>query len=71
MLLLPLSRLGVLMSEDEVDLVGGSTLVGTKHDREGGLEVSFTFVFSEAVYSGSPCRCTLIRPGVHLPLSEA
>ena len=35
MLLLVLASLGVLVAEDEVDLVGGATLVGTEHDDVG------------------------------------
>lgn len=37
MLLLPLSCDGVLVSEDEVDLVGRTTLIGAEHDCEGSL----------------------------------
>jgi hypothetical protein len=36
MLLLVLAGLGVLVVDDEVDLVGGTALVGTKHDDVGG-----------------------------------
>ena len=35
MLLLVLARLGVLVAEDEVDLVRGAALVGPKHDDVG------------------------------------
>jgi len=35
-LLLVLASLGVLVAEDEVDLVGGTALVGTEHDDVGG-----------------------------------
>ena len=35
MLLLVLASLGVLVAEDEVDLVGGAALVGTEHDDVG------------------------------------
>jgi hypothetical protein len=34
-LLLVLASLGVLVAEDEVNLVGGAALVGTKHDNVG------------------------------------
>ena len=48
MLLLPLAGHGVLVTEDEVDLVGGTALVGTKHDGEGGL-VGVVFTSTEAL----------------------
>ena len=35
MLLLIFASLGVLMVDNEVDLVGGATLVGTEHDHIG------------------------------------
>lgn len=35
-LLFPFQALGVLVSKDEVDLVGGAALVGAKHDRIAG-----------------------------------
>ena len=36
MLLLVLASLWVLVVDDEVDLVGGTALVGTEHDNVGG-----------------------------------
>lgn len=36
-LLLPFAGFGVAVSEDEVDLVGRTALVGTEHDCKGGL----------------------------------
>ena len=41
MLLLPFTSLWVSVSEDEMDFVGSSALVGTKHDCEWGLIVSW------------------------------
>jgi len=35
-LLLVFTSLGVLVVDDQVDLVGGTTLVGAKHDNVGG-----------------------------------
>ena len=35
-LLLIFASLGVLVVDDQVDLVGGTTLVGTEHDNVGG-----------------------------------
>ena len=40
MFLLPFASLWVTVSEDKVDFVGCSALVGTKHDCEWGLLVS-------------------------------
>ena len=42
MLLLPFTSLWVSVSEDEMDFVGRSALVGTKHDCEWGLFVSWS-----------------------------
>lgn len=40
MLLFPFTGERVLVSEDKVNLVGGTTLVGTEHDGEGGLQMT-------------------------------
>lgn len=39
-LLFPFTGERVLVSEDEVNLVGGTTFVGTEHDGEGGLQMT-------------------------------
>jgi hypothetical protein len=43
-LLLILAGLWVLVAEDEVDLVGGTALVGAKHDNVGGCVGEFVLV---------------------------
>lgn len=40
MLLFPFTGERVLVSEDEVNLVGRTTFVGTEHDGEGGLQMT-------------------------------
>lgn len=40
MLLFPFTGERVLVSEDEVNLVGGTALVGTEHDGEEGLQMT-------------------------------
>jgi hypothetical protein len=56
-LLLPLASQGVTMTEDEVNLVGGSTLVRTEHDGEWSLIVLAIPVLPCYKAGKAPCRC--------------
>ena len=40
MLLFPFTGKGVLVAENEMNLVRGTTLVGAEHDCEGGLQIT-------------------------------